>query len=1188
MKYFRLIIVFTFVFTTTFGSLGVSWAQNIFLPQPGSMVSTSVGFSPMNLWGIQLDPQNPFHFKFIANTGDEELSEQQIKDEGQRLISYFLAALTVPEEEMWVNLSPNEPDRIVPLFFGETMMGRDLLAQDNVLKQITASLIYPEGEVGSEFWGKIQAIALDKFGIAELPVETFNKVWIVPAEAGVYSEGVKAFVVRASFKVLLEEDYLNRENNSVPELKGKKAIERQILREIVIPELEKEVNFGKNFAPLRQVYHSLILAKWFKINIQNNILNKVYQDKNRVGGVEIESDINKEVIYDKYVESFKRGVFDYIKEEYDPVAQQVIPRKYFSGGLRIGEDTDKIFRQDFTVEQARQSFPEIGKNVELDSGIKALEGIKVNPVVTQNKNGAGDQLDQVNQILNQANFNEDRSSDADEAMLSGHIGGQIKVIRDAYRGGWDFDKSREFFKAINDVYVTNKFWNYPLKERVAFAKAVYPHIKGIIQNIVDKVVVGENLNDPIIREKVLQSMYLLTEKRSIQDAYDARHALRLMYDLYSGELRLWELEEMQREIDKELKSPGDGDIPKVVAVQDIHGGFQRLAGLVGFALNQGSDFYSKVGTADELIQRLDKLDPSYFHNLRIVGVSDKYDRGRDPEGVYKLAKWLTEKGVLKKIDGNHEHNRFWGVMGVDLLFPDEDLYSEENKGNHIGYWAKEGFSHAGWGDIELSLINEQRVNKALGDINAKILKKGLNLEPFSSFDVMAVRDMFEDSLIKIKSKNAEIRDKNLLNKNNPAYTPQKQYPLPDVFSESLVALSNFIADVNNQIAVINAMADLSGYDAISALDVDILDLQNFRQAPEVLEKTLFDLQHYRLVYIDKYGNLHTHNIIPYNKETGMLDVEYKGLQGINAIVRMQREVRQYFYDHPIPQTDEERQAMWSELGEAFSIVNAWYSDKTGLVKHLAVKEFLDGGGVESMGEQLLGRSLDVLSIAGRRFTGMMVVGHNELKKLEEMRIPSLTKRLASIDFSLSEGYEQRGAVLFLGHRDFGGTIEGVRLYGYANKKENIIEDITMERTWMQSNEEKQEIKKMSNGIMFLRDFKKRSDEELLILYGAFVRESTIRGDEKKIARYLKKQRGLTDEAMLADQEKLNEKTVGGIDLTANALDSVYYGDGATVDFAGEWMSAQLENIRGFRPVVFSVIPIVNSEDIFTGTLLKVQ
>src|SRR5208337_4154231 len=56
-------------------------------------------------------------------------------------------------------------------------------------------------------------------------------------------------------------------------------------REIVIPELTKEVNEDKNFARLRQVYNSLILATWYKKKIKDSILEQVYEDKKKVAGV---------------------------------------------------------------------------------------------------------------------------------------------------------------------------------------------------------------------------------------------------------------------------------------------------------------------------------------------------------------------------------------------------------------------------------------------------------------------------------------------------------------------------------------------------------------------------------------------------------------------------------------------------------------------------------------------------------------------------------------------------------------------------------------------------------------------------------------------------------------------------------------------------------------------------------------
>jgi len=43
-----------------------------------------------------------------------------------------------------VTQSAYEKDRIIPEQLGQTVMGRDMLAQDYILKQLTASLIYPE------------------------------------------------------------------------------------------------------------------------------------------------------------------------------------------------------------------------------------------------------------------------------------------------------------------------------------------------------------------------------------------------------------------------------------------------------------------------------------------------------------------------------------------------------------------------------------------------------------------------------------------------------------------------------------------------------------------------------------------------------------------------------------------------------------------------------------------------------------------------------------------------------------------------------------------------------------------------------------------------------------------------------------------------------------------------------------
>ena len=122
------------------------YAQDmIWMPKPGTMVSLSPAFTPAYLKGMVINPNDPFKFDFIIHRGDD-LSASPRDDAAKRhqytkLIKYFLAALAVPDEQQWVNLSPYEKDRIIPESFGSTEMGRDLLAQDYMLKQITTSLI---------------------------------------------------------------------------------------------------------------------------------------------------------------------------------------------------------------------------------------------------------------------------------------------------------------------------------------------------------------------------------------------------------------------------------------------------------------------------------------------------------------------------------------------------------------------------------------------------------------------------------------------------------------------------------------------------------------------------------------------------------------------------------------------------------------------------------------------------------------------------------------------------------------------------------------------------------------------------------------------------------------------------------------------------------------------------------------
>ncbi len=339
-----LVTVFIFCFTLVIPPLNSSAQILPSLPLPGTMVSTSPGYVPAVITGIRPDPVNPLQFSFLIDTGNSDLKDEALDQETLKMVRYFLAALTVPEEEMWVNLSPYEGDRIIPPSFGVTEMGTDLLAQDYLLKQLTASLMYPEEGLGKDFWQRVHKKAKEAFGTTEIPMATFNKIWIVPKEAVVYEYDGAAYVVQSSLKVMLEEDYLalkeglNDQAFGLQDLKEENAkiandVSSQVIREVLIPEIEKEVNEGQNFARLRQIYNAMVLATWYKVALKESLLSTVYVDQNKIKGIDIDDREIKNKIYEQYLDAFRKGVYDYIKEEYDPSVQQVIPRRYFSGGF---------------------------------------------------------------------------------------------------------------------------------------------------------------------------------------------------------------------------------------------------------------------------------------------------------------------------------------------------------------------------------------------------------------------------------------------------------------------------------------------------------------------------------------------------------------------------------------------------------------------------------------------------------------------------------------------------------------------------------------------------------------------------------------------------------------------------------------------------------------------------------------
>jgi hypothetical protein len=216
-----------------------------------------------------------------------------------------------------VNLSPYEKDRVVTDELGQTVLGETLLAQDYLLKQLSSSMTEPSTDLGKLYWNSVGANNYSPVQGAE--AESLKKIWIKPALAEVFEKGEQVFVTKATLDVETEAD-----RDSVGAQHAAPATN------VLLPAIRKEVNEGEHFAPIRQAYSSIILGLWFKEKLKSSVY-KSYIDQKHVSGIAEAAPQSKEEIFNAYVESFKKGVYNQTAKTHEN--GKIVKKAYFSGGF---------------------------------------------------------------------------------------------------------------------------------------------------------------------------------------------------------------------------------------------------------------------------------------------------------------------------------------------------------------------------------------------------------------------------------------------------------------------------------------------------------------------------------------------------------------------------------------------------------------------------------------------------------------------------------------------------------------------------------------------------------------------------------------------------------------------------------------------------------------------------------------
>ncbi|MDD5130507.1 MAG: hypothetical protein PHS66_05610 [Candidatus Omnitrophica bacterium] len=302
-------------------------------------------FRPVELRYFSYDPAND-NFKVLLDKGDvKQLDNKQAKEQTRILLKYFLIGLSLPDKAFWVNLRPDSEDQIIDQYLGKTDIGKIMLEADLQLKKDTASFTSPQTSEGREYWERIYKKAGEIYGNDNITIPTLTRPWIVPGEIIIReSKGSAAYVYKATLKVMLEQDYLKDSANY--NFKDERAKElnnysSQLIRELIIPKLTKEVNSSKKYSALRQVYYSLILSRWFKLRFTGKSGSYAASINTKdLTNLVSQEPWSKTTYFKEYQKSFAKGEYNIQEPVSTPTGQMI--RSYFSGGMDLTSGTMAI------------------------------------------------------------------------------------------------------------------------------------------------------------------------------------------------------------------------------------------------------------------------------------------------------------------------------------------------------------------------------------------------------------------------------------------------------------------------------------------------------------------------------------------------------------------------------------------------------------------------------------------------------------------------------------------------------------------------------------------------------------------------------------------------------------------------------------------------------------------------------
>jgi uncharacterized repeat protein (TIGR01451 family) len=314
-----------------------------------------IDFSTLELRHVADTDRSGIRYSFrglpTSGTSDPAVGLQT----AQQASNAFFTWLAVPPQSHWVNLNPNEPDRIIDPQFGRTDAGRVLLEADLAMKKSFARAMHPDTPTGAAFWQEFDNLYENRPDGAYC--WSFRQE-ILPAPATVRETGGELYILDAPLRI----DATAQHFPGYTPCSEQEALDprkQEMYRRLIVPEVERAINTAPEYAALRRVYLSRVAAEWFRQrSAQHRTAVSDIVDSGSVDPWALNPPWNPRPVFDEMVRSLTQSEFVVPREK--RTGDVAWTRVYSAGGVNFGrlEPGRKVSAREF-----KAGWPKLARQV---------------------------------------------------------------------------------------------------------------------------------------------------------------------------------------------------------------------------------------------------------------------------------------------------------------------------------------------------------------------------------------------------------------------------------------------------------------------------------------------------------------------------------------------------------------------------------------------------------------------------------------------------------------------------------------------------------------------------------------------------------------------------------------------------------------------------------------------------------